>query len=202
MVKGSDQASLSVASLTRGTHTITATYGGDPSFMPSAVSRPLVQTVHAVVPPGVDGPTVVSVKRFGIHMEQTVLVLNFNDGLDPTSAQNLSNYKLVGPDGRAVHIGSAVFDAATNTVTLRPTSRINLHHTYHLTVMGTGPHGVTNTEGILLDGADTGKPGSNYQGTLTWRNVVWAPGELNKNGQPKPYVPAGPLQHRFLTRSH
>ena len=142
----------------------------------------------------------VAVKRLGIHMQQTVLVLSFNDGLDPTSAQNLSNYKIVGPDGRSVSIGSAVFDAATNTVTLRPTSRINLHHTYHLTVIGTGPHGVTDSQGVLLDGANNGKPGSNYTGTLTWRNVVWAPGELNKNGQPKPYRPAGVLNHKFLSR--
>ncbi len=190
VVKGSDQASVSIASLTKGTHTISALYSGDGAFAGSAVAGSLVQTVHAVIPPGVDGPTVVTVKRFGIHMQQTVLVLSFNDGLDPTSAQNQSNYKIVGPAGRSVSIGSAVFNAATNTVTLRPTSRINLHHTYHLTVIGTGPHGVTNTEGVLLDGANTGKPGSNYTGTLTWRNVVWAPGELGKNGQPKPYRPA------------
>ena len=202
VVAGRDEASLSLASLTKGTHTISAAYSGNAAFAGSAVAGPLVETVHAVVPPGIDGPTVISVKRFGIHMEQTVLVLNFDDGLDPTSAQNLDNYKIVGPDGRAIHIGSAVFDDATNTVTLRPTSRINLHHTYRLTVIGTGPHGVTNTEGILLDGSHSGTPGSNYTGTLTWRNVVWAPGELNKNGQPKPYRPAGPLNHTFLSRPH
>ncbi len=142
----------------------------------------------------------VAVKRLGIHMQETVLVLSFNDGLDPISAQNLSNYKIVGPDGRSVSIGSAVFDAATNTVTLWPTSRINLHHTYRLTVIGTGHHGVTDSQGVLLDGANNGKPGSDYTGTLTWRNVVWAPGELNKNGQPKPYRPAGVLNHKFLSR--
>ena len=120
VVKGSDQASLSIASLTEGTHTINVTYSGDAKFAASAVAGPLVQTVNAVIPPGVDGPTVVTVKRFGIHMQQTVLVLSFNDGLDPTSAQNLNNYKIVGPDGRAVRIGSAVFDPATNSVTLRP----------------------------------------------------------------------------------
>ena len=202
VVKGSDQASVSIASLTKGTHTISAAYSGDAKFAGSAVAGPLVETVHAVIPPGVDGPTVVTVKRFGIHMQPTELVLSFNDGLDPASAQNLSNYKIVGPDGHAVRIGSAVFDDATNTVTLQPTSRINLHHTYRLTVIGTGPHGVTNTEGIPLDGANTGKPGSDYTGTLTWRNVVWAPGDLDKNGHPKPYRPGGALNHKFLSKPH
>ncbi len=202
VVKGSDQASVSIASLTKGTHTISAAYSGDANFAGSAVAGPLAETVHAVVPPAVDGPTVVAVKRFGIHMQPTALELSFNDGLDPTSAQDLSNYKIVGPGGHSVRVGSALFDAATNTVTLEPTRRINLHHTYRLTVIGSGPHGVTNTEGIPLDGANSGEPGSNYRGTLTWRNVVWAPGDLDKNGHPKPYRPAGALNHKFLSKPH
>jgi hypothetical protein len=200
VVNGRDQTTLSIASLGEGRHTISAAYTGDSSFAASTVASPLVQTVEAVTNPADDGPTVVNVKRFGIHMQPTELVLSFNDGLDPTSAQNLSNYKIVGPAGHAVRIGSAVFDDATNTVTLHPTRRINLHHTYRLTVIGTGPHGVTNTEGIPLDGADTGNPGSDYTGTLTWRNIVWAPGELDKNGHPKPYRPGGALNHTFLSK--
>jgi hypothetical protein len=200
VVSGRDQATLSIASLGEGRHTISAAFSGSSSFATSAVASPLVQTVKAVTDPAVDGPTVVDVKRFGIHMQPTELVLSFNDGLDPASAQNLSNYKIVGPAGHAVRIGSAVFDDATNTVTLHPTRRINLHHTYRLTVIGTGPHGVTNTEGIPLDGANTGKPGSDYTGTLTWRNIVWAPGELDKNGHPKPYRPGGALNHTFLSK--
>jgi CSLREA domain-containing protein len=202
LVKGSDQATLSVASLSKGAHTISASYSGDSGFSASAVSKPLTQTVNAVDPPGVDGPTVVSLKRFGIHMQPTVLVLSFNDGLDPTSAQNLRNYKIIGPGGKPVSIGSAVFNEATNSVTLRPTTRINLHHTYQLMVDGTSPHGVRDSLGLLLDGTNNGKPGSNYKGTLTWKNVVWAPGELDKNGHPKPYKPAGALIHKFLSRPH
>jgi Bacterial Ig-like domain (group 3)/Right handed beta helix region len=216
VVRGSDQATLSIASLGEGAHIISAAYSGDSSFAASAAASPLVQTVHplvqtvhppvqtvhTVIPPGVDGPTVVAVKRFGIHTQPTALELSFKDGLDPASAQNLSNFKIVGPDGHAVRIGSAVFDAATNTVMLHPTRRINLHHTYRLTVIGTGPHGVTNTEGIPLDGGNAGQPGSNYTGTLTWRNVVWAPGDLDKNGHPKPYRPGGALNHTFLSKRH
>ena len=111
-----------------------------------------------VAPPGVvDGPTVESVKRFGIHMQPTVLVVSFNEALDPTSAVNPDNYRITDPAGRSVRIKSAVFDAETNTVTLRPADRINLHHTYQLTLVGTGPDGIRNTQGELLDGANTGK---------------------------------------------
>jgi hypothetical protein len=202
VVNGHDQATFSISSLAKGTHTITAAYSGDASFAASAVASPLVQTVKAVAPQGGDGPTVISVKRFGIHMQQTVLVLSFNDGLDPTSAVNLSNYRVIDPAGRSVRIRSAVFDASTNTVTLLPADRINLHHTYRLTVVGTGSSGVRNAEGVLLDGADTGTPGSDYNGTLNWRNVVLTPAEIEKYVHPAQAKPAGALNHRFHHRSH
>ena len=82
----------------------------------AALASPLTLTVNAVPSPSpgpaIDGPTVASVNRYGIHMQPTVLVLNFNDGLDPTSAQDLRNYKIVGPAGRTIAIASATFDPA------------------------------------------------------------------------------------------
>jgi hypothetical protein len=201
VVKGSDQASFSVAALTAGQHTITASYNGNTTFAASAVPGAFIETVNPVTQRGgMNGPTVASVKRYGIHMQPTVLVLTFNDGLDPSSAQDLSNYKIVGPTGRSIGIRSAVFDPISNTVTLRPLTRINLHHTYQLTVIGTGVEGVTDSHGILLDGLDSGQPGSNYTTTLTWRNVVWTPAEAKKYVHTKVSKPAGTLSHRFIRR--
>ena len=97
-------------------------------------------------------------------MQPTALVVHFLDALDPISAVNLSNYRITDPSGKPVRIKSAVFDAATNSVTLRPTERINLHHTYQFTVMGTGSGGVRNTQGVPLDGADTGSAGQQLRG--------------------------------------
>ena len=130
-------------------------------------------------------------------MQPTVLVVSFNEALDPVSAVNLNNYRITDPAGRSVRIRSAVFDAATNTVTLRPADRINLHHTYHLTLVGTGPGGIRNTQGELLDGANTGSADSDYTGTLTWRNVVLTPAEVTKYNHPSQAKPAGALNHHF-----
>ena len=163
---------------------------------------PLVQTVNQLATPGVDGPTIEFVQRFGIHMQPTFVVVHFLDALDPSSAVNLKNYRITDPSGKPVRIKSAVFDAATNSVTLRPAERINLHHTYHFTVMGTGSGGVRNMQGVPLDGADTGSPGSNYSGTLTWRNVVLPAAKIKKLIDPMRSKVAGALNHRFLTRSH
>ena len=111
IVNGKDQAVLAISSLTKGSHTIQAAYSGDASFSASGVGSPLLQTVNPVAPPTGDGPTIESVKRFGVHMHPTVLVISFNDPLDPISAVNLSNYRITNPAGHLVRIKSAVFDA-------------------------------------------------------------------------------------------
>ncbi len=149
VVNGTEQAAFSIATLLAGTHHIAATYDGDTTFAASAVASPLAQTVTTVSTEGdlspTDPPTVVSVHRFGIHMQPTVLVLGFGAELDPAFAQDTRNYKIVGPTGRSIGIRTAVYDPTAKTVTLRPRTRINLHENYHLTVIGTGAGGVTDS---------------------------------------------------------
>jgi type VI secretion system secreted protein VgrG len=98
--------------------------------------------------------------------------LTFNQQLDPARAEDVSEYQLVGPRGRIDPIISAVYDPATQTVTLHPKRRVNLHRTYRLTVDGTGVGGLTDVQGLLLNSTST-QPGSNYDAKLDWRNVVW-----------------------------
>jgi len=121
-----------------------------------------------------DGPTVVAVQRFGFHAQPTLVELQFNEPLDPVPAQNPSNYILRNFKSRPVGIRSAVYDPATDTVVLRPGQRINVHHPAQLLVLGTSPTGLTNTAGILLDGANTGRPGSDFS-TLLRRNNLAGP---------------------------
>jgi virginiamycin B lyase len=201
LVGGRDQATLSIASLGAGTHTISAAYSGSSSFAASAVASSMVQTIKAVPAPAGDGPKVELVQRFGIHMQPTVLVVRFDEALDPASAVNLNNYRITDPAGRLVRIKSAVFDSALDTVTLSPAERINLHHTYHFTMVGTGPGGIRNTQGELLDGADTGSVDGDFTGTLTWRNVVLTPAEAKKLDRTSGAKLGGPLNHRFLQQS-
>jgi len=144
-------------------------------------------------------PIVVSVKRYGIHMHPTVLVLTCSDALDPTRAENVKNYKIVGPAGRPVRIKSAVYDPTDDKVTLKPNERINIHHRYRLKFVGTGPGGIMGDNDILLDGAGDGLPGSDYVASLTWRDLVLTPAEARKYAHPShPASPAGALAHRFI----
>jgi len=168
-VNGKMQATFTTSSMTPGTCTIVAAYSGDLHFAPSQSSAQS-QEVNAG-----DGPTIVSMLRFGYHMMPTTLVLTFDEALAAVTAEDTQDYRIIGPAGRVIGIKSAVYDPENLTVTLHPQQRINLHYNYELVVDGIAPDGLTNTQGQLLDGADNGKPGSDYRAPLTWRNLVLDP---------------------------
>jgi uncharacterized repeat protein (TIGR01451 family) len=133
----------------------------------------------AVATPDVAGPSVISVRRFGFHHRPTSLVLTFDKPLDPARAQDLANYQLVALDGsrRAIRIRSAAYDPASRTVTLRPAHRLYLYHRFRLTVVGTGPGGVSSSSGALMDGQGAGRPGSDLVTTLSMANLMLTPAE-------------------------
>ncbi len=113
-----------------------------------------------------------TVQRFGFHAQSTFLVINFNGSLDGTFAQEVANYRIVGPGGHRIKVSSAVYDAATNTVTLKPSKRLNVHRTYRLTINGTTSGALQNPAGVLMAGSAVGQPGTNYVTKITWRNLA------------------------------
>ena len=118
------------------------------------------------------GPTVLAVQRFGFHSRPTSLVLTFNEPLNSITAENTASYTIVGPHGRGVAVNAAVYDPATQTVTLTPSRRLNLHRTYRLIVNGTGPNAVLDTLGLPLNATGFGRPGSDFVTTVTIANWV------------------------------
>jgi len=142
-----------------------------PSLTASATAQVSTQVTPPPPPTG-DGPRVTSVVRYGIHRQPTTIVLTFDQPLDPTRAQDVSNDIIIAPNGKRVAIASAVYDSATRTVTLHPSRRLNFHHHFKLTVNGNALYGLTDTQGLALDGDNNGKPGSNYVTTLTRHNLI------------------------------
>jgi uncharacterized membrane protein len=117
----------------------------------TAASNPSSPT--STTPTGTDTPPhVKTVQRFGYHAMPTTLVLTFTAPLDPATAQNAKNYKLVGLHGNRIAIKRATYDATAMTVTLRPNHRISVHHPYTLIVRGGSPGSVTDAQGQVLDG--------------------------------------------------
>jgi hypothetical protein len=119
-------------------------------------------------------PTVVSLVRFGFHMQPTSLVLTFSSALNPTPAQNVNNYQIMDSAGNVIPVSSAVYDAAALTVTLFPTQLLSLQQTYQLTVIGTPPNGLTSASGVPIDGAGNGTSGTNFVETFSG-NILAGP---------------------------
>ena len=155
-------ATLSVGALAPGSHSFSAVFSGSGTV--SASTSSLVVST--------DGPLVTGLRRYGFHAQPTYLLLNFNGPLDPTSAQNPLNYQILGPGGHGITVVSAIYDPATQTVTLVPAERLNIHWKYSLTVNGAAPSGLTNPSGVPLDGSGKGQVGSNYVTSITRRNLV------------------------------
>jgi uncharacterized repeat protein (TIGR01451 family) len=125
-----------------------------------------------VTAPVSDGPRIISLVRTGFHLHPTHLILTFNRALDPARADFLGNYLVQDAHGNVIPLRAATYNPATNTVTLDPAVLINLHFRIRVTVRGTGPNGLTDASGILLDGAGTGHPGSDYVAAL----IFFGPG--------------------------
>lgn len=124
----------------------------------------ITETDQGVIPPppGQDGPRVSSVQRFGVHAQETRLVLGFDMPLNAARAMDTRNYQLTGPDGIPIPIASASYNPMMRAVTIQPALRLDLHQTYQLVVNGTTPTGLTDLQGRLLDGNNDGLPGGNY----------------------------------------
>ncbi len=161
---GSDGTAVFTTTLVPGTHVVHALYSGDPTYGAST-SLVVTETVDASSSTS-DGPQVVSVQRVTEHGRPAVIVITFNEPLNRTSAQNRGNYQLVGPRGHTWRLRAAFYNATLDRVTLHPATTLNPRWTYRLMINGSSPSGVADTSGRLLDGADTGEPGSNHVATL------------------------------------
>ncbi len=147
--------------------TSTSTSTSTPSSTPPATSPPTTTP-----PASTNGPHITHMQRYGYHMLPTTVVLTFDQALDAVTAQDVKDYRIIGPSGRVIRVKSATYDPAALTVTLRPKERINIHERYTMVVDGTAPGGLTNAQGVLLDGTSSGHPNGDYRAPLTWRNLV------------------------------
>lgn len=120
---------------------------------------------------------VVAVSIDGTAGQIAAVVLTFNTPLDPASAQNVKAYSISRKtkgdnssfglidtsspgDTRRVRIESAVYDPATQTVTLRPSEPFDLGRRFRrLRVSGAGANAIMDAEGAPIDGNGDGRPG-------------------------------------------
>ncbi len=169
---GAGQLVLRITAANGGTGTTTVQ-------IRSLTDDSIVATVTAtLVASATAAPRVVGVERLGIHARPTTLVVAFDRPLDRASAEDERNYILTGPRGR-IRILQAVYDAVTNTVTLRPARRLPLNTAFRLTVRGTGASAVLGSTGRKLDGDADGAAGGDYKIKIT-RKLLVRPGTMNR----------------------
>jgi uncharacterized repeat protein (TIGR01451 family) len=128
-----------------------------------------VTLITTVVPPATDGPIILGVRVVARRKRPPSVVLTFDKPLDPGRAQSLAEYHIntLTRSRRSIPIKAALYDKATLTVTLRSTRRLKRGGRYRLIVIGVAPAGVTDLLGNLLDGQNSGHPGTNFVETFT-----------------------------------
>lgn len=123
------------------------------------------------------GPTVVNVDEVTDGGNIRSIVVTYSRLLAPDRSSDPRSYRLeiLNRRGRRVRftsIVSAVYSESTRSVTLTPGSVLPAGGRYRLTVLGRGPRGVRDINGVLLDGDLDGVPGSNFVTELDDRDVV------------------------------
>ena len=161
-VDASGVATFTTSRLAPGPHVIQAAYLGDPA---NALSLANDVTVGVLPTLAFGGPTVTSTAA---STPDTVTIA-FSRPLLVGTAQDIRNYAIVGPDGHALAIKSAVYDPTTDSVTLTTRQALKPRQAYRITVNGVRIGRVDDVYGIPLEGKHDGRPGSSFVGTVTAR---------------------------------
>ena len=113
----------------------------------------------------------------------TEILVTFSGPVNATEADEIAFYDLATQGRRGsftaknagkIKLLSAVYDAATDTVKLAPKRPFSLSKPVQLTINGTGPGGLQDSVGRLIDGADSGEPGTSAVAVLRRKGVVFS----------------------------
>jgi hypothetical protein len=174
-------ASFVTDQLLPGPHVITAEYLGGPTI-PAGLSNAVAVQVFSALAFG--GPAVTS----DVFSGPNAVTVTFNRGLFIGPAQDITNYKIMGPRRQAITILSAVYDPSNASVTLTTAQPLDPHKTYQLTINGQKGDRVVDVFGIALNGKTKGKPGHNYSGKIKVKKVPVE--KVTHASAPKPKVHA------------
>jgi hypothetical protein len=138
-----DPASLAFFTATSGRTTLTPTMTATATATASATDGNLLTTTDTSASSTVTVsysyqsvcPTFKSIGRIGVHHQETQLIVTFEGPVDVTKAENPNNYTVITSSGKQVRIKSAVFNPATNSVTLIPERRLNVHYRSKLSLV-------------------------------------------------------------------
>jgi hypothetical protein len=114
------------------------------------------------------------------HLVSEILV-TFSGAVNAAEAQQTGVYRLVTPgkhdsftakNAGTVKLRSALYNAASNTVTLTPKKAVPLSKPVELTINGNAPSGLQDSLGRLIDGDRDGTPGGDAAAVLRRSGAV------------------------------
>ena len=172
--------------------TATGTYQWDATYTSANGNNASASDVNSSTERVKVCPTVVNVERFGVHMQPMQIVVTFSAQVNSAQAENINNYHLDtrAPNGTfsvPVRVTSAVYNPATNSVTLSFAHSFNVHHFGEVTVTNPCP-GCPSFSGILNRKYSLGY--INDHGRIIYLPKTDIPGVLNPSVLPKAFTPA------------
>ncbi len=109
--------------------------------------------------------SVVGIGRIGLHHQPTQLIVTFEGPVDATKAENPGDYLVITRSGKTIPIKSATYNPATNSVTLIPARRLNVHHHFRLSLVIPCPNEQTGETVVIPFGGKRSLIGfSNHRG--------------------------------------
>ncbi len=81
------------------------------------------------------------------------LVVTFDGTVDPAKAENPGNYSVITRSGKTIPIKSASYNPATNSVTLIPARRLNVHYHFRLSLVIPCPNEQTSETVVIPFGS-------------------------------------------------
>jgi hypothetical protein len=131
---------------------------------------------------------VASIGRIGLHHQPTQIVVTFSCVVNPTLAENPNNYSVITPTGQRIRIKSAAYNPATNSVTLVPAVRLNVHYRFQLEVMLPCPPGMPISTVIIPFGGKMSLIGfHNHLGEFVVVHDAQVVGFYNHRGEFVPF---------------
>jgi hypothetical protein len=184
------------SSATLGGASLLATSGGEASFqgltlgglsapvtilattsgMPGASTTPIAPTTPASQGSSTPLVTMTNVQVVFKKNKVIGLTLSFSGGLNPGEAQSLGEYQIIvagkknsftAKNAKKLPLLSAVYNAANHSVALTLKKPLAVKKPTELVVQGTGPSGLQDGNGNLIDGNHDGQAGGNAVALLS-----------------------------------
>ena len=163
------------AAATVGTHAITITGGTAANYAITDVPGTLTVTASTTPPPPLVTMTTVRPVTNKKHLVTQIMV-SFSGAVNAGEADSLATYRVAtagkkgsftAKNAQVIKLKSAVYNAASDSVTLTPKKAFALTKPVQLLVDGEPPSGLEDSLGRLIDGDHNGTAGGNAVALIT-----------------------------------